>query len=100
MVLTVTLPSSFPFPSQNEDDFFSKPLLFSSSVVVHSHYSVQPKLPFNENEDFSAGKDNVFWFSAYVDPGLFDRDHLSTWRWAVVIDAAHEGIDGLAPRAG
>lgn len=49
-------------PPQNEDGFFQKPLLYSSSIIVHSHYSIRLNLPLNENEDFSAGKGNILLF--------------------------------------
>lgn len=38
----------------------------------------------------------TFCFSEYVDPGLFNSDHLSTWRQTIISDTAHEGISGLA----
>lgn len=90
--------SSLPCPP-NEDGFFQKPRLYSSSIIVHSHYSIRLNLPLNENEDFSTGKSNIFWFSEYVDPDLFNRDRLSTWRQTIITDTAHEGIHGLAAQS-
>lgn len=50
----------FPHPPpQNEGDFCKKPLLCSSSIIVHSHCSTKASLPLNENDNFSVGKGNV-----------------------------------------
>lgn len=87
------------FFHQNEDGFFLKLLLYSSSILVHSHFSIRLNLPLNENEDFSTGKENIFWVSKYVDPDLFNHDHLSAWRQTIITDTAHEGTKGLPTRS-
>lgn len=61
---------------------------------MHSHYSIRLNLPISENEDVSAGEENLLCISRYVDSDLFNRDHLLTWRQTVVTGTAHEEKNG------